>query len=1176
MFLSTVEPTDEDGCPHDPVRSISDELVFNTIMTRARSLIYCVGNPFILCELGEQYEVNCWSAYLQRCVQCETLQYALPKSNKLDKIKAAQEIKDKVFPPSIINQATEVSLSSDADNIIQQYIRTLKGRKEYRIGCKLVRNPQGKVDWVRDEEDILDDNVVLCRLDFKSCYQATAVPLDPSEPARVIKGKVNLKGALPGDVIKVDTIRKCVLFDESTEEAISKTHFGSTFLCRVSEYNCIQFFPLDHCYPKFVNLPTISREEKKGVVCFDPSSINSTPRVSNFIPHEVALKMFFVVKFLGWKRRFGYPLGIIIGALPSNSTHVQQLLLKLRYNIPLSIVEVPHSAMKCESSRIERNLESFTHAITIDPEGSTDHDDALTCTVTQKGNRRTYSVGVHITNVNTFLQKGSPMDVQAAERGCTVYDAPDSITSPMLPNNIIDQASITAGKKVDSFTVLTRFDVTNEGTQNESIAILEASIMESFVISNTELTYAEAQALLVEGENNYPRSLVPKVRSYNSLHPALCLREMIQSLWKFAGFLRKKRLGEAALAYTVREESELLYLEAHYLVEEFMIWANMKVAEKLSKDFRNNTILRSQAPPNKKDLLEFQNNYKYTLPLSAAFRHLSSSSSNAAVIALAMLKSEHCALRQQLKDRKIRDVMHCVQIEHLHPQLAALHSVMWSMQSPAQYCVLQPDHKQNDGSHSSLRCQQYTQFTSPLRRYIDVVIQRQLHAALHGKRNVYTVEELKTVCMTTQKKQKYAQKYERETLSLKLVEVLKQNNKEYRCIITQMNPKEGTFSLCFTDTELRVFNQRDKNISIQHLQKNHFTGCARKKGDSESVINYTWKAKLCSLNGTPASFLSPSEVEVSASDEGNGQLSFYSPDASNCLTKKTVNLRIKSKTKNISAQTWRELQQCTMAGEASVTANSEALLRKISPSDNAVNPIPHTSWLSTLCIYTLSRSIKSSDVLNVQLCATQGKLMLEPTIQLLEVGPGLKVCVHHNKDPTKCFVGKLSRDASKEKYASLTDYVNSWEPVVLAEAAYNSVRESEFLFIRDVQLEWPPLELTTNSAGYSYYRMSQSHSEEKSGLVLKLSSEFKRSSYQFFNMSKGDLACIRYSSSEDNVKYVFHMVISHVDEEKKSSEVYMRFVMENTNCISQQVYTAIRDASGSYEIQLIPLSLPYR
>ena len=1164
MFLSTIQPTDANGDPYDPVRSMSNEQVFNTIMTRAWSLIYCVGNPFVLCELGSKYPVNCWKAYLQRCVQCETLEFAHPESSAEIVATAAKEICNIVFPDTIIDQemAASPKSESEADKIIGQYIQTLKWRKEYKIGCKLVRS---QVDWKEIDEES-NDHVVLCKLDFSFFHKAKAVPLDPSQPAMTIKGKENLKGSLPGDTVRVDMKKKCVLFDEKTENAISKIRFGSTFLCRVSEHDCIQFHPVDKCYPKFANLPTITRMERMGVVCFDPSSVNSTPKVCHVIPHDVALRMVFMVMFLGWKREHGYPLGMIVGAFPARSSHVQELLLKMKHDIPLSIIELPIDSTRCN---VSRRQQYFTQAITIDPEGSKDHDDALTCTCREEDNKKIYSVGVHITDLNSLVRKGSKVDKEAQKRGCTVYNAPDSICSPMFPDNLLTLASISPGKRVNSFSVTTEFTVSGEDTL---ILLDDVIITESNVTSNAELTYPEAQLLLFGNERSYSQSLIEKSRSYNSHRPALTLKQVICYLWKFAWFLRRKRLNDAALAYTVQEKDQLVNPEAHYLVEELMIWANTQVAKKLCRYFKNQTILRSQEPPDEKCVKEFAKNYKTTLPLSAACKVIIPSPIQSTVSPLTMLKTDYDLLRENLRTARFRDVMHCVQTE-LHPQLIALQSVLRSLQKTSNYCILRPNNT-DGGRHSDLQCSHYTHFTSPLRRYIDVIIQRQLHAALTGNSNCYTADELRGTCTETQKKLKDAKNYERDIELSKLVNSLRENQKEYISVVSHVDPKQGKFSLCFTDIELRI-GQKASEITTQQLQRNHSKKCRT----CEPEISYTWKVKICSYTGKSASFLDPTKVVLGSSLED--QLVIYSPDEHNCLMRKPVKLRMKRNVETIPFQTWRMLQDCTMNGEKGLEAKRDEILSKIAPANNVCTPIPHKTWRSPLCVYTLSTVLKSGEVMNVQLCATHLKKDMKqtPALQLLEVGPGIKICVHHNSDSTKCFVGNLTKHASKQDYDSLTDYVNSWEPLILSETAYASVKECEFLLIKDVELKWPPFKFCTNSSGNSYYQMIESQDQDKCGVLVMFTEEFVESSFRFFYISKGDLVCIRFSSGDCKTKYVFHMVVNHVamDREKMSkAEVYMKFVLDDSNYISEQVHQAIQQPGASYEVQLIHSSLPLR
>jgi len=438
---------------------------------------------------------------------------------------------------------------------------------------------------------------------------------------------------------------------------------------------------------------------------------------------------------------------------------------------------------------------------------------------------------------------------------------------------------------------------------------------------------------------------------------------------------------------------------------------------------------------------------------------------------------------------------------------------------------------------------------------------------------MYEAEELKAICVESKAKQKEAQEYERDLKSHDLANSLQQCSREYKSFITKVDSDKGQVSFCFTDMELQVLHS--KIVSLQHLQINHYARKEKdiKNGKETEPVNYVWKVKLCSMNGNAADLFNESEVEPMMQAHGNEgiQMIIYSSDDSNHLSERKTSLAIKPKATTIPASTWSELQQCTLAGEESIRANTDTLLQKIAPDIvRQENAIPDLRIPSPLCIYTLRRPIKAFESMTVQLSASRARTMLEPTIQLLEVGPGLKVCVQHNKDPTHCFVGKLTTNASNDTYSSLAHYIRSWEPLVVAEAAYSSVKESEFLIIRGVQLRWPQLQPHVSSSGESYYKMIGAK-----GACLELPSKFMQSSFRFFSMSKGDLACVRFSSSDSSIRYVFHMVIHRVDIDDNKSRVYLKFVVEETNYISQRVHKAITDG-GSCEIQLIPLGVPHR
>ena len=110
VFLSTCEPTDHEGRPQDLVKSICNEYVFNTVVTRAQSLVFSAGNPFLLQQMGTHFKTNCWAEYIQRCIQCQSL--VTPDVLSEEELERLPEqvrlLSAKVFPTEALSQATSL------------------------------------------------------------------------------------------------------------------------------------------------------------------------------------------------------------------------------------------------------------------------------------------------------------------------------------------------------------------------------------------------------------------------------------------------------------------------------------------------------------------------------------------------------------------------------------------------------------------------------------------------------------------------------------------------------------------------------------------------------------------------------------------------------------------------------------------------------------------------------------------------------------------------------------------------------------------------------------------------------------------------------------------------------------------------------------------------------------
>ena len=1227
VFLSTSEPTDGHGAPADHFRSICNEYVFNTVVTRAQSLVFVAGNPFFLLHMGSHFKTNCWTEYIRRCIQCQSFElprnYAPSDAQNLPKI--IGQICEKVFLSENIQQAKAESFdTNEVDIIVERYLSDLNERREYKIATQLVQSPSGDISWVEQKSaQECEDGIVWCQLECKGFRKAVARPINPNDAVRHAISR--RKGAMHGGMVKVDIIRKCVLFDEDTEQALASTHFGVSYLCRVDPKNPILFFPLDQRYPKFVNLPVLSVRAKNGVVCFDPKSINGSAKVNNFIPLEVATKMLFMVKFLGWQRKRSYPLGIIVAALPpGHSPYTGELLLRISNNIPLAscIDQQPHvSALE------DTHTHAFTGAFTIDPEGSPDHDDALTCRLVSKTDKsNVYEIGVHIINVQKYIPKDSDLDKKACQRGCAAYRSPDHCISCMLPEKMIqNDLSISEGSTRHTLSVIVQYSVDNEGTIEETRNSI--TFIESKVQSNLALTYEEAQKLLFKESKFSSDPLFSdygKVAQYNSQSLSsnkLRIEYQLSVLWKIALYIRQRRIGkDAAYSLIIEDSDDQRCPEAHILIQELMIWTNKHVAIKLLNDFPEKTVLRIQKKPSEEEFINLRKQHGAAMAISLALRSYVDVGETP-VDQFHVLSSIYTKIREHIDKGQIRDVLHHLQFEHLHPQIAvAIVGLRQSRRScGADYVVSTADEKEY--WHDTLQCAQYTHFTSPIRRYIDIAVQRLLHAAIHNKTCPYTRKELQQICWQTKEAVKRSNNYDREVKRLDLVIQLRNIGQQHVSLVQQIT-EDAEVELTFTDPLLRVLYQRERSIALKHL--NALSIPTQEREQSGPVMNSSpvqcshnckqelyandpviWQAKVSSFQGTARSFISNPMLQlIKNSSQFDSDCNRYAEisllslengivsESSNLIANKMI-AKILPLTQVVPGSKWAQLQQIikddVFDNDPDYVTNT---ITKVfsSANDNPSNVMTYPALMnspSPMWIYKLHRPIHVSEVLKVQLTSSCLEYVPSPTLQLVEVGPELRICVQHNCNPCECFADKLVKDASKRNYKSMEEYFRCWEQVLLYEAVIESLTESELLFIRDISLKWPKLENECDSLGQVSYKLVIPARQRKAGVVMEIPKEFMTISHDFFTFTVGDLLCVRYyiEKNGETVGFVLHMIIHHIDTDPKITKrndrpekvnVYLKFVGNTSNFISPQVAELLASSDTKCEVQLLPLTLPFR
>ncbi|CAL1301213.1 unnamed protein product [Larinioides sclopetarius] len=344
---------------------------------------------------------------------------------------------------------------------------------------------------------------------------------------------------------------------------------------------------------------------------------------------------------------------------------------------------------------------------TIDPATARDMDDAVSCTALDNGN---YEVGVHIADVTYFVEEGSKLDLFAKERSTSVYLVQRVI--PMLPRLLCDNlCSLNPGQDRLTFSVV--WEMTPKGD------ICKQWIGRSVINSCSKLSYEHAQSMLENPERKeWNPSAFPPVYGDFTLND---IATRVYQLHLLAVQLREKRfyngalrLDQVKLQFTLDAESGLpsgfnvfVHKDSNKLIEEFMLLANMSVAKHIYEAFPTLSLLRRHPAPQPKMMADIVSMCE-TMGVI-----LDPSSSGALQSSIAQYKGDDYLSRAQTEL-----LMHLIS----KPMNCALYFCTGVLEEPSMF------------HHYALNVPLYTHFTSPIRRYPDILVHRLLGASLRYNR----------------------------------------------------------------------------------------------------------------------------------------------------------------------------------------------------------------------------------------------------------------------------------------------------------------------------------------------------------------------------------------------------------------------------------------------------------
>lgn len=410
-------------------------------------------------------------------------------------------------------------------------------------------------------------------------------------------------------------------------------------------------------------------------------------------------------------------------------------VLKQAINTPDSIEE--------NEIQNRRDLRNET-IVTIDGADAKDLDDAVTVTKLENGN---YKLGVHIADVSYYVKEESPIDREAADRGTSVYLVDRVI--PMIPHRL-SNGICSLNPKVDRLTLSCEMEIDPTGD------VVNHEIFQSVIKTTERMTYFDVNKILTEQDEEL-------IKRYKPLVP------MFQLMEELAQILRTKRMKRGAIDFDFKESKVLVDEDGkpydvvirersvgERLIEEFMLAANETVAEHfhwMEAPF----IYRIHEDPKEDKLrrfFEFITNFGYIVKGTANSVH----------------------------PRALQEIIEEVQGK---PEEMVISTVMLRSMQQAKY---DPESL----GHFGLSTEFYTHFTSPIRRYPDLIVHRLIRTYLiDGKMDQSTREKwdarLPDIAEHSSKMERRAVDAERETDELKKAEyMLDKIGEEYDGIISSV------------------------------------------------------------------------------------------------------------------------------------------------------------------------------------------------------------------------------------------------------------------------------------------------------------------------------------------------------------------------------------------------------
>ncbi|MEO2127367.1 MAG: ribonuclease R [Christiangramia sp.] len=545
---------------------------------------------------------------------------------------------------------------------------------------------------------------------------------------------------------------------------------------------------------------TLQKKKDFGFVVVDEASMYTDFFISGNKMGDAQDGDKVVVEFDEWPERADSPFGRItrvLGTPGEHQTEIHSILAQygLPHEFPEKVEEFANSldtSINQEEIARRRDMRDIL-TFTIDPKDAKDFDDALSFRELENGN---YEIGIHIADVSHYVKPNTILDEEAYDRATSVYLV-DRVV-PMLPE-ILSNNACSLRPEEEKFTFSAVFEIDDQAT------VKKEWFGRTVTYSDERFAYEEAQHIIETNSGTIPEEISIRNHPYTVKGPIV---EAVVTLNRLAKKMRSRRMRDGAISFDKVEVKFNLdenndptgvffkvAKDANKLIEEFMLLANRKVAEFIGKQKPKKTfVYRCHDEPDEEKLQTLQN-------IVGRFGHQ---------LNLKDRKTTTSSLNKLLEDVQGRREQNMV-------DTLAIRSM-----SKAYYGT------ENIG-HYGLAFDYYTHFTSPIRRYPDVMVHRLLQHYL-DKNESASEEEYENKCHHSSEMENLASNAERDSIKYMQVKFMQDHeNEDFLGVISGVT-EWGIFVEIVENKCEGMIRLRDLNDDHYEFDPKEFAVTGRKTG----------------------------------------------------------------------------------------------------------------------------------------------------------------------------------------------------------------------------------------------------------------------------------------------------------------------------------------------------------